>query len=80
MRVMSVLVGPDVAESFPRCGRPVNVVVGTRRARDLGDEPGRQIDIHTQISAAQSALDKVALGLLDDHAHHCVGDAARMTS
>jgi CsoR family transcriptional regulator, copper-sensing transcriptional repressor len=26
----------------------------------------------TQISAAQAALDKVALGLLDDHAHHCV--------
>jgi CsoR family transcriptional regulator, copper-sensing transcriptional repressor len=30
------------------------------------------IDILTQISAAQAALDKVALGLLDDHAHHCV--------
>jgi DNA-binding FrmR family transcriptional regulator len=33
------------------------------------------IDILTQISAAQAALDKVALGLLDDHAHHCVMDA-----
>ena len=30
------------------------------------------IDILTQISAAQAALDKVALGLLDGHAHHCV--------
>ncbi len=30
------------------------------------------IDILTQITAAQAALDKVALGLLDDHAHHCV--------
>jgi DNA-binding FrmR family transcriptional regulator len=30
----------------------------------------------TQISAAQAALDKVALGLLDDHAHHCVMGAA----
>ena len=30
------------------------------------------IEILTQISAAQAALDKVALGLLDDHAHHCV--------
>ncbi|MGA2925435.1 MAG: metal-sensitive transcriptional regulator [Solirubrobacteraceae bacterium] len=30
------------------------------------------VDILTQISAAQAALDKVALGLLDDHAHHCV--------
>lgn len=34
------------------------------------------IDVLTQISAAQAALDKVALGLLDDHAHHCVVGAA----
>jgi len=30
------------------------------------------IDVLTQISAIQAALDKVALGLLDDHAHHAV--------
>ncbi|HZO79457.1 MAG TPA: metal-sensitive transcriptional regulator [Solirubrobacteraceae bacterium] len=30
------------------------------------------IDVLTQISAAQAALDKVALGLLDGHAHTCV--------
>lgn len=30
------------------------------------------IDVLTQISAIQAALDKVALGLLDAHAHHCV--------
>ena len=30
------------------------------------------IDVLTQVSAAQAALDKIALGLLDDHAHHCV--------
>ena len=35
------------------------------------------IDVLTQISAVQAALDKVALGLLDDHARHCVmGGAA----
>jgi CsoR family transcriptional regulator, copper-sensing transcriptional repressor len=33
------------------------------------------IDVLTQISAVQAALDKVALGLLDDHAQHCVMDA-----
>jgi DNA-binding FrmR family transcriptional regulator len=33
------------------------------------------IDVLTQISAARAALDKVALGLLDDHAHHCVTGA-----
>jgi DNA-binding FrmR family transcriptional regulator len=37
------------------------------------------IDVLTQISAVQAALDKVALGLLDDHAHHCgVGGPAAM--
>ena len=30
------------------------------------------IDVLTQISAVQAALDKVALGLLDQHARHCV--------
>jgi CsoR family transcriptional regulator, copper-sensing transcriptional repressor len=30
------------------------------------------IDVVTQISAIQAALDKVALGLLDDHARHCI--------
>jgi DNA-binding FrmR family transcriptional regulator len=30
------------------------------------------IDVLTQISAIQAALDKVALGLLDGHAHACV--------
>jgi DNA-binding FrmR family transcriptional regulator len=33
------------------------------------------IDVLTQIAAAQAALDKVALGLLDDHARHCVATA-----
>ena len=32
------------------------------------------IDVLTQISAIQAALDKVALGLLDGHARHCVVD------
>jgi DNA-binding FrmR family transcriptional regulator len=30
------------------------------------------IDVLTQINAVQAALDKVALGLLDEHAQHCV--------
>lgn len=30
------------------------------------------IDILTQVSAIQAALDKVSLELLDDHARHCV--------
>jgi DNA-binding FrmR family transcriptional regulator len=30
------------------------------------------IDVLTQISAIQAALERVALGLLDDHARHCL--------
>jgi DNA-binding FrmR family transcriptional regulator len=36
------------------------------------DEDRYCIDVLTQISAVQAALDKVALGLLDDHARTCV--------
>ena len=37
------------------------------------------IDVLTQISAVQAALDKVALGLLDDHARHCARPATSAT-
>ena len=30
------------------------------------------IDVLTQIGAIEAALDKVALGLIDDHTRHCV--------
>ncbi|WP_115032489.1 metal-sensitive transcriptional regulator [Dermatophilus congolensis] len=41
------------------------------------DEGQYCIDILTQISALDSALENVALGLLEDHLRHCVADAAR---
>ena len=57
-----------------------------RLKRIEGQVPGIQgmvendrycVDVVNQISAIQAALDKVALGLLDDHARHCVvGGAA----
>jgi DNA-binding FrmR family transcriptional regulator len=40
------------------------------------DEERYCIDVLTQIGAIQAALDKVALGLLDDHARHCMADGA----
>ncbi len=33
------------------------------------------IDVLTQVSAATSALQGVALALLDEHLHHCVSEA-----
>ena len=33
------------------------------------------IDVLTQIGAIEAALDKVALGLIDDHTRNCLADA-----
>lgn len=43
-----------------------------RGIQRMVDEDRYCIDVLTQISAVQAALDKVALGLLDDHARACV--------
>jgi DNA-binding FrmR family transcriptional regulator len=47
-----------------------------RGLQRMVDEDKYCIDILTQVSAMTSALESVALGLLDDHLHHCVTDAA----
>ena len=43
----------------------------TRGLQRMIEEDVYCIDILTQISAVTSALENVALGLLDDHLHHC---------
>jgi DNA-binding FrmR family transcriptional regulator len=43
-----------------------------RGVKGMVDEDRYCIDILTQISAIRAALDKVALGLLDGHARHCL--------
>jgi len=56
-----------------------------RGVEKMVDEDRYCIDVLTQISAVQAALDKVALGLLDEHARHCViaghaeGEPAELT-
>ena len=53
--------------------RRLNRVEGqVRGVARMVDEDRYCIDVLTQISAAQAALDKIALGLLDDHVHHCL--------
>ena len=56
-----------------RLNRVEGQVRGVRR---MVEEDRYCIDVLTQISAVQAALDKVALGLLDEHAHHCIVDKA----
>ncbi|MDQ6730768.1 MAG: metal-sensitive transcriptional regulator [Actinomycetota bacterium] len=53
-------------------GRLRRVEGQIRGIERMVDEDRYCIDVLTQISAVQAALDKVALGLLDDHAQHCV--------
>ena len=43
-----------------------------RGVQTMVEEDRYCIDVVTQITAIESALDKVALELLEDHANHCV--------
>ena len=38
------------------------------------------IDVVTQINAVRAALDKIALGLVDDHVRHCPRTRAALMS
>jgi len=43
-----------------------------RGVAGMVDDERYCIDVLTQINAIQAALDKISLGLLDDHARHCL--------
>jgi DNA-binding FrmR family transcriptional regulator len=45
-----------------------------RGVQRMVDEDAYCIDILTQISAANSALKKVAVALLEDHIRHCIAE------
>ena len=66
-------------------GRLRRVEGQVRGIQKMVDEDRYCIDVLTQIGAIQAALDKVALGLLDGHARHCVvegeeGDKDELTT
>ena len=63
-------------ELLARLARVEGQVRGVAR---MVDDDRYCIDVLTQISAIQAALDKVSLGLLDGHARECMaGDGARV--
>lgn len=62
-------------EHLKRLRRIEGQIRGLQR---MVDEDKYCIDILTQISAATKALESVALGLLDEHLHHCVAHAIEM--
>lgn len=43
-----------------------------RGVQKMVEEDRYCIDVLTQISAIQAALDKVALGVVDEHMRHCI--------
>jgi DNA-binding FrmR family transcriptional regulator len=53
-------------------GRLRRIEGQVRGVERMVEEDRYCIDVLTQIAAVQAALDKVALGVLDDHARHCV--------
>jgi DNA-binding FrmR family transcriptional regulator len=59
-------------EHLKRLRRIEGQVRGLQR---MIDEDTYCIDVLTQVSAATRALQSVALGLLDEHLHHCVSEA-----
>jgi CsoR family transcriptional regulator, copper-sensing transcriptional repressor len=64
---------PAYAASKPQILARLKRIEGqTRGVQKMVDEDRYCIDVLTQISAIQAALDKVALGLLDEHVKHCV--------
>jgi DNA-binding FrmR family transcriptional regulator len=69
---------PASARSIRWRGIQAWTIAGTKDPKTSAqvDEDRYGIDVLTPIAAVWAALDKVALGLLDDHAQHCVAQAA----
>ena len=61
--------GATKEQLLNRLARVEGQVRGVAR---MVDDDRYCIDVLTQINAIRAALDKVALGLLDDHARHCL--------
>ena len=64
--------GTDKEALLKRLSRIEGQVRGVSR---MVEEERYCIDVLTQIAAIDSALDKVALGLIDEHTRHCVVEA-----
>jgi len=53
-------------------GRLAKVEGQVRGVSRMVEEDRYCIDVLTQISAARAALEQISLGLLDEHARHCM--------
>ncbi len=72
--------GYSAAQSKERILKRLRRVEGqVRGIAGMVDDDRYCIDVLQQISAAQAALDKVALALVDDHTRHCILGADETT-
>lgn len=69
---MAVGYSTDKDALLKRLARIEGQVRGVSR---MVEEERYCIDVLTQIGAIEAALDKVALGLIDEHTRHCVLEA-----
>jgi DNA-binding FrmR family transcriptional regulator len=69
---MAVGYSTDKDALLKRLARIEGQVRGVSR---MVEEERYCIDVLTQIGAIEAALDKVALGLIDEHTRHCVMNA-----
>ena len=60
---------PSKQELLDRLARVEGQIRGVTK---MVEEDRYCIDVLTQIEAAEAALNKVALGLVDDHVRHCM--------
>jgi DNA-binding FrmR family transcriptional regulator len=69
----TVATAPGYSEHKEAVRRRLRRIEGqVRGVERMVEEERYCIDVLTQVTAIQAALDKVALELLDDHAAHCV--------
>jgi DNA-binding FrmR family transcriptional regulator len=66
---MSSLPNNDVVQRLHRIEGQVRGLAG------MVEEDRYCLDVLTQVASATKALQQVGVRLLDDHLHHCVGDA-----
>ena len=72
---MAVAYAPNQSDYLVRLKRIEGQVRGLQR---MIEEEQYCIDVLTQIAAVSKALQGVAIGLLDEHLHHCVAEAVKV--
>ena len=67
---------PGYSMSKPELVKRLRRIEGQARGvAQMVEDERYCIDVLTQISAIRSALESVAIGLVDDHVRHCVAEA-----